>query len=440
MFGTDGIRGIANRDLTPELAFDLGRAAAAVLGGDGRARFAIGRDTRGSGEMLEAALAAGICSMGGDVLRLGVTPTPAVAFLTVELGAGGGVVISASHNPAEYNGIKLFARDGTKLPDELEAEVERLLQDRPVDRPEGGGIGRIAEAPEAGDRYLAHVIDAARGSLEGMRVVVDCANGAASELAPTALRRLGAEVLPINDRPDGTNINAGCGATHPEVLAAEVRRVGADAGVAHDGDADRAIFSDADGTIVDGDHVLAAEAIAMREEGSLAGNAVVATVMANLGFRRAMEAAGIGVVETKVGDRYVLEEMRRIGASLGGEQSGHIVFLDRATTGDGLLTAVRFLSLARRRGVGLSELASVVEKYPQELLGVEAPDPGGLAADPAVIEAVRAAEASLGGSGRVLVRPSGTEPLLRIMVEAEELEQARKHAEAIADAARSAAP
>jgi phosphoglucosamine mutase len=434
-FGTDGIRGVANRDLTPELAFSLGRASVAALGGETRPAFAVGRDTRASGEMLEAALAAGICSAGGDVLRLGVMPTPGVAFLTADLGARAGVVISASHNPPEDNGIKLFSAEGRKLPDEVEDRIERLMDRGDGARPEGAGVGRIIpEAEDGAERYLRHLVEAADGRLDGLRVVVDAAHGAAHRLAPELLRRLGAEVEAIGDRPDGTNINSGCGATHPEMVAEAVRRFGADAGVAHDGDADRAILVDAEGGVVDGDHVLGASAVALKEEGLLSKDAVVATVMANLGFRRAMEEAGITVLETAVGDRYVLEEMLRSGAVLGGEQSGHVIFLEKATTGDGLLTAAWFLALARRRGVGVADLASVVRKFPQVLVAVPVADRGGLEGSEPVREAVQAAERDLGDGGRVLVRPSGTEPVIRVMVEAATEEEARRHADAIAEA------
>lgn len=437
LFGTDGIRGVANRELTPELAFALGRAAVAALGGGARPSLAVGRDTRASGEMLEAALAAGICSAGGDVLRLGIMPTPGVAFLTVDLGARAGVVISASHNPPRDNGIKFFDADGRKLPDQMELEIERLVADPDGPRPQGTAVGRIvAEAEDGAERYLRHLVEAAEGALDGMKVVVDGAHGAAYRLGPQLLRRLGAEVEPIGDRPDGANINVGCGATHPEAVGEAVRRAGADAGVAHDGDADRAILVDADGGVVDGDHVLGASAVALKEEGRLAKDTVVATVMANLGFRKAMERAGVTVLETAVGDRHVLEEMLRSGAVLGGEQSGHVIFLEKATTGDGLLTAAWFLALARRRGVSVAELSSVVRKYPQVLVAVEVTDRGALEGAEPVWKAVRAAEEALGEGGRVLVRSSGTEPVVRVMVEAETKEEARRHADAVAEAVR----
>jgi phosphoglucosamine mutase len=439
LFGTDGVRGVANRDLTPELAFALGRAAVAALGGEGRPRFAIGRDTRVSGPMLQAALSAGICSAGADVLRLGVVPTPAVAFLTPLLGAEAGAVISASHNPPQDNGIKFFSADGFKLPDATEDSIERLMANDPSERVEGPDVGLVADAPEGVERYVDHLVGAADARLDGMHVVVDCANGAAFRLGPQVLERLGARVEPLHAEGDGSAINVNSGATHPEILATVVRQMGADAGVAFDGDADRAMFVDAEGNLVDGDDVIAACAIAMKEEGRLGGNTVVVTVMANLGLRRAMQAAGITVSETQVGDRYVLEEMRRLGATLGGEQSGHVIFLEHATTGDGLLTAVRLLSLAKARGQSLKDLTSALHRYPQVLQNVPAPDARAVVMHPGVAGAIRRAEETLGDRGRVLVRASGTEPLVRIMVEAETEDEARRHAEALAEAARSAA-
>jgi phosphoglucosamine mutase len=438
LFGTDGVRGVANRDLTPELAFALGRAAVHALAAEGRPRIAIGRDTRVSGPMLQAALSAGICSAGADVLRLGVVPTPAVAFLSKLLGAEAGVVISASHNPPEDNGIKFFSAAGMKLSDATEDRIERSMRDDGASRPLGAEVGAVRDAPEAVERYLDHLVEAAEDSLDGMRVVVDCANGAAFRIGPEALRRLGAEVLPVNVGEDGAMINVDCGAAHPEVMARAVRELGADAGVAFDGDADRAMFSDADGNVIDGDDVIAACALSLHAEDRLPGDTVVVTVMANLGLRRAMEAAGISVVETRVGDRYVLEEMLRTGAVLGGEQSGHIIFLDHATTGDGLLTAIRFLSLARKRGATLRELTASMRRYPQVLENVQAEDARAVAADPGVADAARSAMEALGDRGRVLVRASGTEPVVRIMVEAETEDQARQHAEAVAVAARAA--
>ncbi len=430
------MRGVAGTELTHELAFGLGRAAVVVLGrhGTDRPTFLVGRDTRRSGIWLEEALTDGIRSAGGHVILAGVEPTPAIAFLTTELHTSSGVVISASHNPPEDNGIKFFSRDGTKLSDELEDEIEALLAEPAGPAREPGGVSENGIGRE---RYLEHLVASSEGSLEGLSVVVDCANGAASELAPRLLRRLGADVHTLFDRPDGDNINVGCGALHPDVVAAEVLRLGADAGVALDGDADRALFADARGNVIDGDQVLASCAIAMHERGSLAGDLVVTTVMANLGFHRAMREAGVRVVATQVGDRYVLEEMLRSGAVLGGEQSGHVIFREQATTGDGLLTAVRFLSLASRRGVSVQELASCMRRFPQVLLNVPVADPGGLAGAEAVREAVRRAEDELGVGGRVLVRASGTEPLVRVMVEAEAADDAARHADELAGVVRS---
>ena len=430
------MRGVAGTELTHELAFGLGRAAVVVLGrhGTDRPTFLVGRDTRRSGIWLEEALTDGIRSAGGDVILAGVEPTPAIAYLTIELHASSGVVISASHNPPEDNGIKFFSRDGTKLSDALEDEIEALLAEPsgPAREP-----GRVTENGIGRERYLEHLVDSSEGSLEGLSIVVDCANGAASELAPRLLGRLGADVHAMFDHPDGDNINVGCGALHPDVVAAEVVRLGADAGVALDGDADRALFADARGNVVDGDQVLASCAIGMHERGSLAGDLVVTTVMANLGFHHAMREAGVRVVATQVGDRYVLEEMLRSGAVLGGEQSGHVIFREQATTGDGLLTAVRFLSLAARRGVSVEELASCMRRFPQVLLNVPVADPGGLDGAEAVRDAVRRAEDELGDGGRVLVRASGTEPLVRVMVEAEAADDATRHADELAGVVRS---
>ena len=440
LFGTDGVRGIANRELSAELAFRLGRAAVTALAETGvtRPHIAVGRDTRASGEFLEAALTSGICSAGGDAILLGVCTTPSVAFLTTDLGAEAGAVISASHNPAEYNGIKFFGASGYKLPDDVEREIEDIVDQDSGPRPAGRGVGRVLRVDDASERYVRHLQSAAEGSLDWMRVVVDCAHGAASRVAPEILRRLGASVLPINDRPDGWNINEGVGATVPEVVALAVVDADAEVGVAHDGDADRAMFADHLGNVIDGDQVLAACALAMKERGQLPRDTVVTTVMANLGFRRCMEEAGIHVIETKVGDRYVLDGMVRTGAVLGGEQSGHVIFLRHATTGDGLLTAVQFLTLARRSGASVAELAGSMQKFPQVLMNVPIEDGGRLARADPVWEAVRQAEEVLGEQGRVLVRASGTEPVIRVMVEAATEDEARKHAEALSGAIRSA--
>jgi phosphoglucosamine mutase len=439
LFGTDGVRGVANKELTAELAYRLGRAAVTVLSETGvtRPHIVVGRDTRASGEFLEAALTSGICSAGGDAVLLGVCTTPSVAFLTTGLGAEAGVIISASHNPAEYNGIKFFGPSGYKLPDSVEHEIEQIVYGDSGPRPSGRGVGRILRVDDANDRYVAHLQTTADGGLDWMRVVVDCANGAASRVAPDILRRLGATVLAINDRPDGWNINQGVGATVPDVVALAVVDAEAEAGVSHDGDADRAMFADHLGNVIDGDQVLAACALALKDGGKLPKDTVVTTVMANLGFRKCMEEAGIHVIETKVGDRYVLEAMLESGAQLGGEQSGHLIFLQHATTGDGLLTAVQFLTLAKRTGATVAELASRMQKFPQVLVNVPVRDAGRLEKAEPVWEAVRHAEEVLGELGRVLVRASGTEPVVRVMVEAATEDEARKHAEALAGTVRS---
>jgi len=440
LFGTDGVRGIANRELSAELACRLGRAAVTALAETGvsRPHIAVGRDTRASGEFLEAALTSGICSAGGDAVLLGVCTTPSVAFLTTDLGAEAGAVISASHNPSEYNGIKFFGASGYKLADEVEKEIEDIVTEDSGPRPAGRGVGRILRVDDANERYVRHLQATAEGSLDWMRVVVDCAHGAASRVAPDILRRLGASVLPINDRPDGWNINEGVGATVPEVVALAVVDADAEVGVAHDGDADRAMFADHLGNVIDGDQVLAACALAMKESGQLPRDTVVTTVMANLGFRKCMEEAGIRVIETKVGDRYVLEAMLQNGAELGGEQSGHLIFLRHATTGDGLLTAVQFLTLARRSGATVAELAGSMQKFPQVLMNIPVEDAVRLASADSVWEAVRQTEEVLGDQGRVLVRASGTEPVIRVMVEAATEDEARKHAEALSGAIRTA--
>ena len=438
LFGTDGVRGAFGRDLTTDLARELGRAAVVALARyeRGSPTFVIGRDTRASGEPLETALVEGITRAGGDVYLAGVEPTPAIAFLTTGLSASSGIVISASHNPPSDNGIKFFGPLGFKLSDEIEAEIESEVTrgDGSIGRP-----GQVRALPEAGPDYIDHVVETAEGArLDGMRIVVDCANGAASVAAPQALRRLGADVFPIFAEPDGSNINVGCGALHPEVVAAAVKAAGADAGVAHDGDADRALFADAEGNVIDGDQVLAACALSMKAEDRLTRDLVVATVMANLGFHAAMKEAGIRVVPAPVGDRYVLEQMQEHGAVLGGEQSGHVIFRRHATTGDGLITAVQFLSLASRDGVSVADLAGRMRRFPQVLRNVEVARKESLDEASEVWEAVRASEAALDGTGRVLVRASGTEPLVRVMVEAETEDVAREHADALAERIRAA--
>jgi phosphoglucosamine mutase len=429
LFGTDGVRGRANADLTPELALSVARAAASVLAdrdGTSRPVAVVGRDPRASGEMLEAAVVAGLASAGAEVLRVGVLPTPAIAHLTGRTDADLGVMISASHNPMPDNGIKLFSRGGHKLPDAVEAAIERRVSGRDgVDhRPTGGGVGRVRDLAGAGEDYTAHVLSALREPLRGLRVVVDCAHGAAFPCAPEVYRRAGAQVHVIGGEPDGWNINDGIGSTHLGPLKEAVARHGADIGIAHDGDADRCLAVTAEGDVVDGDAILAISALALHESGNLTDDTVVATVMSNLGFHHTMRQAGIKVQTTAVGDRYVLEALRSRGLSLGGEQSGHLVFLDWATTGDGLLTGLALLSRMSATGASLAELASVVHRLPQTLVNVPVTDRLAVAESDEVAQAVNEVEAELGDSGRVLLRPSGTEQLVRVMVEAPTQEQA----------------
>ncbi|MBN2847196.1 MAG: phosphoglucosamine mutase [Coriobacteriia bacterium] len=421
LFGTDGVRGVANHDLTPELAFRLGRAAGHFLADKGRGSIVIGMDTRRSGDMLEAAVVAGVCSAGADALRAGVVPTPAVAFLARDLGADGGIVISASHNPAEYNGIKFFDRGGFKLPDEIEDEIEEYLVSEDADpRPTGASVGRAEVVADAVERYVAHAVSTVPGGLAGLKIAIDCGHGAATHTTPAAFEALGAEVTAINCDWDGMDINAACGSTHLDVVAGLVRGGVFDLGIAHDGDADRVLAVDEAGAEVDGDRIMAVCAVDLAERGALPGSAVVATVMSNLGFERALKERGITVVKTRVGDRYVLDQMRASGATFGGEQSGHVIFLEHATTGDGLVTALQLASVVKRSGRRLSELAQVMSHYPQVLVNVPVADRGLLSGSAAIADAVRDAERELGDNGRVLVRPSGTEPLVRVMVEAAE--------------------
>jgi len=467
LFGTDGVRGVAGRDLTARLAMDLAVAGAGVLSGTGpsatgavavgrpsgrRPVAVVGRDPRTSGEFLEAAVVAGLASSGVDVLRLGVIPTPAVAYLTDALDVDFGVMLSASHNPAPDNGIKFFARGGRKLPDEAEDEIERRLaaasSTTGSSTAAGGlpelGFGRVTDASAERERYLDHLLSTLPGTggaapLAGMRVVVDCAHGAAYEIAPRMLRRAGAEVICIGTEPTGDNINSGCGSTHLDALRAAVVAHGADAGIAHDGDADRCLAVDADGEVVDGDQILAVLAFALRDAGGLPDDTVVVTVMSNLGLRLALRDAGVTVVETPVGDRYVLAAMREGNFALGGEQSGHIILLDHATTGDGLLTSLHLLATAAERGQPLGELAKVMTRYPQVLISIPGVDKSLVASSPEIAHAVGAASTELGDSGRVLVRPSGTEQLVRVMVEAVDSGQAQRLAGTLADVVRGLA-
>ena len=438
IFGTDGARGGANRELTPELALALGRALVTLLhtGGERRPTVVVGRDPRWSGEMLEAALVAGVTSAGGDALCVGVLPTPGVAHLTARSGAAAGAMISASHNPVGDNGIKFFGAEGFKLTDAQETALETIVAEQTARRPTGTDIGRRLSDPSAIARYIEHLASTADVDLSGLRVVVDGANGAASSVAPQVYRHLGAEVFTLNCTPDGANINEQAGSTYPEVIRAAVLERGADVGISHDGDADRLIAATHDGAEVDGDVILAILARYQHLQGTLAQDTVVTTVMTNLGFKQAMEGMGIEVVETRVGDRYVLEAMLERELNLGGEQSGHLIDLDHATTGDGVLSAVRLLSVVRATGTPLKELARVMTRLPQILVNVRGVDRDRLAATDPVWEAVRAEEARLGGSGRVLLRPSGTEPLIRVMAEAETEDDAQHAVDVIADAVR----
>ncbi|GAB1645011.1 phosphoglucosamine mutase [Krasilnikovia sp. MM14-A1259] len=445
LFGTDGVRGLANGDLTPELALSVAVAAARVLIESDRSHqplAIVGRDPRASGEMLEAAVVAGLASAGANVVRVGVLPTPAVAYLVGQANADLGVMLSASHNPMPDNGIKLFAPGGHKLPDELEQRIEAAIADGHglIGRPTGAGIGRAHDLLDGGEHYIKHLVSSLPHDLTGIKVVVDCANGAASEVGPVAYREAGAEVIAIHAAPDGVNINDNCGSTHLEEVRAAVLAEGADLGLAHDGDADRCLAVTASGDVVDGDQIMAILALAMRDAGTLSGDTLVATVMSNLGLRLAMKQAGIRLVETKVGDRYVLEELQSGKLALGGEQSGHIVMPAYATTGDGVLTGLHLTAQMAATGKSLAELASVMHKLPQELINVRVADRQAGAAAPTVQAAVAEAQRELGETGRVLLRPSGTEPLVRVMVEAATQEQARAVAQRIADEVRAASP
>ncbi|MFE5716050.1 phosphoglucosamine mutase [Streptomyces sp. NPDC056501] len=447
LFGTDGVRGVANADLTAELALGLSVAAAHVLAEAGtfeghRPTAVVGRDPRASGEFLEAAVVAGLASAGVDVLRVGVLPTPAVAHLTGVLGADLGVMLSASHNAMPDNGIKFFARGGHKLADDLEDRIESVYEEHrtgaPWARPTGAGVGRVRDYDQGFETYVSHLLTVLPNRLDGLKVVLDEAHGAASHVSPEAFTRAGAQVVTIGAEPDGLNINDGCGSTHLGLLRAAVIEHGADLGIAHDGDADRCLAVDAAGNEVDGDQILAVLALAMREAGTLRGDTVVATVMSNLGFKLAMEGAGLNLVQTAVGDRYVLESMKENGYALGGEQSGHVIVLDHATTGDGTLTGLMLAARIAATGKSLAELAGVMERLPQILINVPDVDKSRVKTSGDLAAAVTAAETELGSTGRVLLRPSGTEPLVRVMVEAADIEQARAVAQRLADVVKSA--
>lgn len=436
LFGTDGVRGVANTSLTPELVLSLGRAAALAFGApQRRPRFLIATDTRISGNMLEAALTAGLLSAGADVIRCGILPTPAVAFLVTQMGAGAGAVISASHNPVEDNGIKFFGADGFKLTDEQESRIEALMDDPDIPHPTGVDVGREHFLEhDAEERYVTHALEVLGGTrLDGLKVVLDCAHGAAFITSPEAMSRAGADVTVINAEPDGTNINVECGSTHPQVVAQKVVEVGADVGFAHDGDADRVIAVDHAGKVVDGDQIMGLLALDMKQDGRLRNDMLVTTVMSNLGLKVAMRDAGVALIETSVGDRYVLEAMRKQGASLGGEQSGHVIVLDHATTGDGLITALSVMSTMVRSGRGLADLASAVKRFPQALINVKVSRKDELESSELVAKTIEEAQDALGDMGRILVRPSGTESLVRVMVEADSQTRADTVARQIAD-------
>ncbi|HHV51669.1 MAG TPA: phosphoglucosamine mutase [Clostridiales bacterium] len=444
LFGTDGARGVANTELTPELAMAIGRAAAMVLIDSEKPhpKVIIGKDTRKSCDMLESALAAGLCSVGADVALLGVVPTPAVAYLVSKYGADAGVMISASHNPCEYNGIKIFNGEGYKLSDELENEIESIVLDgaQTPPAPVGGGIGRISHCTTAVEDYVRYLASTTNVSLAGMKIGIDCANGAASATARKLFTTLGAECVIINDQPDGININEECGSTHIEKLADLVKRKKLSGGVAFDGDADRCLAVDENGNLIDGDKIIAALALHLKNKGQLDKNAAVVTVMSNLGLFRFFEKNGITTVTTKVGDRYVLEEMLNNGYVIGGEQSGHIILKKFATTGDGQLTAVQLLSLCRELGCKLSAVGDMMERYPQVIINVkaDAAQKEKYQSDAELAAAIENAGNSLGKDGRILVRVSGTEPVIRVMVEGRDFDNINKLAVSVAEQIRSA--
>lgn len=443
IFGTDGARGVAITELSCERAMEIGRAAVAALNcGKACPRILIGKDTRVSSEALECALAAGICSVGAQAELLGVVPTPAVAYLVRRFGADAGVMISASHNPAEYNGIKLFSGEGYKLPDSVESEIEELILDRPENIRLCGGekVGRIVRRENAAEEYIDYIRRCAETDLSGMEIALDCANGSASATARRLFTSLGAKCALLSDKPDGLNINVGCGSTHIERLRGYVRENGLCAGFAFDGDADRCLAVDEKGNVVDGDRIIAVLARYMKEKGRLRENTAVVTVMSNLGLRRSLSAEGIRTVAAKVGDRYVLEEMQRGGYNIGGEQSGHIILSDYATTGDGQLTAAMLARVMRETGKPLSQLAAGLLDYPQALLNVKIPrdSHGKWQSEPAIAEVIREAENELGNDGRVLVRESGTEPLIRILTEGKDEGLTKRLSEKIAEVIKAA--
>ncbi len=430
LFGTDGVRGVANSELTPEIAFELGRAGAYVLHQKfpDKKVILVGKDTRISSDLLEHALISGISSVGVDVLRVGVLPTPGIAYLTRRLGACGGAVISASHNPPEYNGIKFLDASGFKLSEKMERRIEETLGNVPL-RPGGKNIGRIKELNNPLDIYVDYLVNTVIGGLENFSIVIDCGNGATYKASPLAFRELGSRVLAVNTSPDGFNINVECGSTYPHVIKEIVETHDVSLGISHDGDGDRVIAVDEEGKILDGDAILAIAAFHMQKTGELRNNLVVGTVMSNLGLEIALKERGIKFIRTPVGDRYVLEAMREHGAVLGGEQSGHIIFLSHSTTGDGILTGLQLLSMVRDEGKELSQLREVIKPYPQVLKSVKVRDKKGVMENPKLLKVISKAKKELGKKGRVLVRPSGTEPLIRVMVEAEEEKMANEVAD-----------
>ncbi len=433
-FGTDGVRGVANLDLTPELAYKIGRCGGYVLAGQSeKPTVLIGMDTRVSGPMLEAALIAGLLSIGARVIRLGVISTPGVAYLTKKMNASAGVMISASHNPVEDNGIKFFGSDGFKLFDETELEIEALLdaeEDR-LPRPTGKQMGTVSDHFEAADQYADYLKTTVSSSFDGLKIVMDCANGAAYKLAPRIFRDLGADVITIGTEPNGLNINDGCGSTHPETLRKEVIRHQADLGLAFDGDADRLIAVDETGAVLDGDYILCICGQALHRQGKLQGGTIVTTVMSNIGFFKALEQIGLKAVKTNVGDRYVMEKMLQDRYNFGGEQSGHVIFLDYNTTGDGILTALQLVDVMKQSQQSLSQLKQLMQKYPQVLLNVKVSNKNGLEGNERIGQSIKEAEAKLGHNGRVLVRPSGTEQLIRVMVEGPDKDEIEKLAQNI---------
>ncbi len=436
LFGTDGVRGVANKDLSPLLAFKLGRAGAQVLSKlHEKPIMVVGKDTRISGDLLEAALIAGMCSQGADVLKVGIMPTPAIAYLTRHFNADAGVVISASHNPFEYNGIKFFDKNGYKLPDAMEDEIEALLEDTNGDikNPIGSDVGKTytEDAIRPYVDFIKSVIDK-KLKFKGLKVALDCANGASYQVAPIILKELGADVHIINNQPDGININVNCGSTHPESLCKYVKEIKADVGLSFDGDADRLIAVDEKGEIIDGDHIMAICGVHLRSRGLLKNETVVSTVMSNMGLEVALKNAGIQMMRAKVGDRYVLEEMLSSGYNFGGEQSGHIIFLDHNTTGDGILTGVKLIDVMVNENKTLSELRQIMKVYPQILINVTVADKSGYDSNKHIQEIIAENQELLGEKGRILVRPSGTEPLIRVMVEGEQQDLIEKVAKSVA--------